>query len=134
MPYDDPDATDPMTLHAIEVETDSADSIREMAACFVEEYVRLGISAERIYEMFTDGSFAGPALAHRRLGGEIIAGLIAEQFAIRGPNAMRLAVERAASGSLHLPILELKENAFESSPSSNAAGRVPPRENEGNHE
>jgi len=134
MPYDDPDITDPMTLHGIEIETDSADSIREMAACFVEEYVRLGISAERIYEMFTDGSFAGPALAHRTLGGETIAGLIAEQFAIRGPNAMHVAVERAASGSLHLPILELKESAFESNPSSNSAGSTAPRENEGNHE
>lgn len=113
MPYDDPDATDPMTLHAIEVETDSADSIREMAACFVEEYVRLGISAERIYEMFTDGSFAGPALAHRTLGGQVISELIAEQFAIRGPNAMRLAVERDPCGSLHLPIMELNQSAFE---------------------
>jgi len=134
MPYDDPDVTDPMTLHAIEVETNSAESIREMAACFVEEYVRLGISAERIYEMFTDGSFAGPALAHRTLGGEVISDLIAEQFAIRGPHAMRLAVERAAGGSLHLPILELKPNAFESSPSTNSAGRLPPQENEGSHE
>ena len=134
MPYDDPDITDPMTLHGIEIETDSADSIREMAACFVEEYVRLGISAERIYEMFTDGSFAGPALAFRTLGGETIAGLIAEQLAIRGPHAMRLAVERAVSGSLHLQILELKEEPFESSPPSSNAGRVPPQENEGRYE
>jgi len=114
MPYNDPDITDPMTLHAIEVEADSAESIREMAACFVEEYVRLGISAERIYEMFTDGSFAGPALAHRTLGGEVISQLIAEQFAIRGPRATRLALEHDACGSLSLPILESQGSAGDS--------------------
>lgn len=106
MPYAEPDPTDPMTLHAIEVETENPESIREMAACFIEEFVRLGVSADRVFEMFTNGSFAGPALAHRLLGEEVISDLIAEQFALRGPRGSRVVTEQAPDGRVSLPILE----------------------------
>ena len=106
MPYDDPDATDPMTLHAIEVETDDPEAVREMAVCFVEEFVRLGVSAERIFEMFTDGTFAGPSMAYRKLGGEAISGMIAEQFAIRGPRRKGIPVDSSPGGFLSLPVME----------------------------
>ena len=40
MPYGDPDHTDPLTLHGVVVETDDPTCVQEMAACFIEEYLR----------------------------------------------------------------------------------------------
>ena len=108
MPYDDPDATDPMTLHGVGVETDDPEAIREMAACFVEEFVRLGLGADRIFELFTHGSFAGPSMALRALGPEAISNLIQDEFRRRGSRAGRVAVDRTAGG-LSLPVLEPQE-------------------------
>jgi hypothetical protein len=87
-------------------ETDDPDAMHDMAECFVEEYVRLGFSTERILEMFRDGQFAGPAMAYGRLGAEVIEGIVAEQIAIRGPRASRRSVDRSPSGAIELPILD----------------------------
>lgn len=107
MPYNDPDITDPMTFHATEVETDDPNSIRDMAECFIEEYVRLGLSRERILDLFRDGRFAGPALAIRRLGEPAVAAMIREQFELRGARASRRRVEQTPSGNIELPVIEL---------------------------
>ncbi len=104
MPYNDPDETDPMTLHGVELETDDPATIREMALCFVEEYVRLGHGADSIFELFTAGDFAGPALALQHLGPEVIRTMIDEQIDLWGPRAGRLAVDATAAG-LSLPVL-----------------------------
>lgn len=106
MPYDDPDPTDPMTFHAVEVETDDPDAMRDMAECFIEEYVRLGFSAERIVELFRDGRFAGPALAMRRLGGDVVARIIQEHIQIRGPRIAHRSVDRGPAGTIELPVLD----------------------------
>lgn len=106
MPFDDPDPTDPMTLHGVELDTDSAEAARDMAACFVEEYVRLGLSASAILDIFTSGSFAGPAMSLRQLGTEAINVLIEEQFARRGPRPTRLFIEQSPGGAIHLPVLQ----------------------------
>ena len=106
MPYDDPDPTDPMTLHGVEVQTDDPNAVRDMATCFIEEFARLGVSAERIMDMFKDGAFAGPAMARRVLGDRAIAELIAEQMALRGPRGLRAAVDREPDGRVSLPVME----------------------------
>ena len=67
MPYDDPDATDPMTLHGVVVETESDAAMRDMAECFVEEYIRSGFEADRILKMFQTQGYAGPFLAYQTL-------------------------------------------------------------------
>ena len=106
MPYDDPDMTDPMELHGVELAIDDPDSIREMAVCFVEEYVRLGVSPERIIEMFSQGEFAGPALAVSRLGIESIQSIIDQQIQIRGRRRPQTMVDRLPSGLVSLPVFE----------------------------
>lgn len=105
MPYDDPDATDPMTLHGVVVETNDDGAMREMAECLVEEYIRLGFDADRILRMFKTRGYAGPFLACQTLGEEAIRSLIAEYMQRRGPLQHRSAVERR-TGGIALPVLD----------------------------
>lgn len=105
MPYDDPDPTDPMTFHAVAFETDDDAPLREMAVCFVEEFIRSGLSAGAIVELFRGGQYAGPALAYERLGLTAVEELVAEQFALRGPRAGRVPIDRDAAGGVRLPVL-----------------------------
>lgn len=106
MPYDDPDPTDPMTLHGMEVETDDPESVRQMAACFIEELVRTGMPANQILEVFSSGEFAGPTLAMRNLGPSEIAELIKRELAKRRwTSGDRLIVDRTPNGAIELPVL-----------------------------
>ena len=106
MPYEEPDPTDPMTLHGVSCETDSDQAHREMSACFVEEYLRLGFSREQILEMFQTKGYAGPHLAYQILGKEVIASLIDEYTLRWGPRQRNQVIDRNADGDVVLPILE----------------------------
>ncbi len=107
MPYDDPDATDPMELHAVELETEcGAASMEEMAACFVEEYLRLGVSAEQVLRIFSGGEFAGPAMAARHLGMNAIERIVRTHLDRRGRRGPRTPVEHDADGAVRLPVLD----------------------------
>ena len=106
MPYGEPDATDPMTLHGVVVKTEDDRAIREMAECFVEEYIRLGFDADRILRMFKTRGYAGPFLACQTLGEEVIRSLIAEYMQRRGPLQHRITVERRTGGGIALPVLD----------------------------
>ena len=46
MPYEDPDPEDPMQLVGVEIECPDGSATRDMAACFVEEFLRMGFSDE----------------------------------------------------------------------------------------
>jgi hypothetical protein len=76
MPYDDPDPTDPMTLHGVVVETADESAMLEMAECFIDEYARLGFDANRILNMFSTRGYAGPFMAAAVLGRERIRELV----------------------------------------------------------
>ncbi len=106
MPYDDPDATDPMTLHGVSCETDSDQAHRDMSACFVEEYFRLGFTREQILKMFRTKGYAGPHLAYEMFGEEAIVALI-DEYALRwGPRQPQQEIDRKADGDVALPVLE----------------------------
>jgi hypothetical protein len=105
MPYDDPDPTDPMTLTGVELIVDDPDAVREMATCFIEEYVRLGLSAEAIAELFERERFAGPTLAIKQLGRDMIGELIQQQMLLRGPRGVRMQIDQTPDGALNLPVL-----------------------------
>jgi hypothetical protein len=77
-----------------------------MGECFVEEYVRLGLSAEAILELFESGKFAGPTLVVSQLGRETIRRMIEEQILLRGPRGVRIPVDRFPGGAIGLPVLE----------------------------
>lgn len=106
MPYDDPDPTDPMTLHGMEVETDDPRAVRQMAECFIEELLRAGMPSKRILEVFDSSAFAGPALAMRTMRREEIVELIDHELAKRPRvNGDRWMVDRSPSGAVELPVL-----------------------------
>ncbi len=86
MPLREPDATDPMILHGVSVETDQPDAMRHMAACFIEEYLRMGFDPDRVFKMFKTVGYAGPQMAYKALGEAAIRAMLDEQIAIRGPH------------------------------------------------
>lgn len=106
MPYDDPDPTDPLTLHGVGVETDDDEAMRDMACCFIEEYARLGFDVDRIRQIFLGDEFAGPALARRVLGDSVIRAMIDEEVAKWGPKAPGRLETTMQPGGLGLPVLE----------------------------
>ncbi len=106
MPYDDPDATDPMTLHGVVVETNSDNAMRDMAECFVEEYIRSGFDADRILKMFQTQGYAGPFLAYQTLGEDAIRRIIDELVPLWGGRKDRTARSPSATGRIGLPVLE----------------------------
>lgn len=69
MPKDEPDPEDPMALVGVVCPATGDAEIVEMADSFVEEFARLGWSAEKVFKMFTTPFYAA---AHRiyRLKGE----------------------------------------------------------------
>lgn len=106
MPYDDPDVTDPMTLHGVALPADDDSSMREMAACFIEEYARLGFDEEQILHLFSVQGYAGPALARRMLGEAAIQSLVRDELAKWGRFApRRLRVTQGGLG-IQLPVVE----------------------------
>jgi hypothetical protein len=106
MPYQDPDPTDPMTLHGVEIETESDEAMVDMAACFIEEYARLGFDSDRILRMFHTQGYAGPAMALRVLGEERIRELVVQEMALRGPRFSKKNRCTATSTGISLPVLE----------------------------
>lgn len=105
MPYHEPDETDPMTLHGVELEVEGLSAVREMARCFIEEFARLGHGADGIGRLFASGEFSGPALAVRELGVEEIELMIVEHFDRRGSRGARTHVEMSPVSGVSLPVL-----------------------------
>jgi len=81
MPYDDPDSTDPLTLHGVAVETSDDSAVLEMAECFIDEYARLGFTADRILHLFDARGYAGPYMATMVLGRDRIRRLVEDVLA-----------------------------------------------------
>jgi hypothetical protein len=104
MPYGDPDATDPMTLHGVIVETKNDEAMRDMAACFVEEYIRSGFDADRILKMFKTQGYAGPFLAYQTLGESAIGRIIHDLMTLWGGRAAQS--HPTSNKQISLPVLD----------------------------
>ena len=88
MPYNDPDGTDPMELNGVAIETDAEterESVRAMAVCFAEEFVRMGFEPERIKFLFESPVYHGPQLAHRMLGAQEVGRIIEQAMRVFRP-------------------------------------------------
>ncbi len=83
MPYDDPDPTDPTMLIGVEAPGDETSDL-EMAYVFVEEFVSLGFTRERLLSLFHQPFYAGAHRALRNLGEERIKSIIEEALAVWG--------------------------------------------------
>ncbi len=106
MPYDDPDPTDPMTLQGIVIETDDPGPQREMAVCFVEEYLRMGFDPHEVLKLFQTPEYVGPFMACRELGEEAIRRIIDEQAEIRGLHRPGRTPNRETGKDISLRVLE----------------------------
>ena len=81
MPYDDPEPDDPTVLVGMTAPGD-AESMREMAYAFAEEFLRLGHSPAQVENLFRNPWYA---LAHRawlELGDDAMREIVAEQAAL----------------------------------------------------
>ena len=86
MPYREPDPSDPNVLIGIGVLAD-AESTRDMAWVFVEEFARLGYDARRILGLFRTPFYAGAHRAWRALGETEIAAIVDQCVGVWGPHA-----------------------------------------------
>ena len=82
-PYDEPDREDPMELVAVTLPGD-AESQREMAYVFAEEFARLGHDGPGILRLFRNPFYAGANAAYRTLGHERTVAIIDECVAVWG--------------------------------------------------
>lgn len=108
MPYDDPDPTDPMSLHGVVLDRSAPplEAMREMAECFVEEYARLGFEPQRILQMFKTRGYAGPHMAYEELGEAAIRMMIGETMKRWGPRRTPQIVEHRTAGMIGLRVLD----------------------------
>jgi len=78
MPYDEPDATDPLHLVGVELPVDE-DAHRTTASVFAEEFARMGFDEARIMFLFKSPFYAGAHRAYSALGHETVRALVREQ-------------------------------------------------------
>jgi hypothetical protein len=82
MPYNDPDPADPNILVSVELESE-ADTIKEMAYVFAEEFARIGFDREKILRVFRHPFYAGAHRAWRELGAKRIEEIVDECLVVR---------------------------------------------------
>ena len=83
MPYNDPDPTDPNMLVGVMLPAD-AESMRDMAYVFAEEFARMGYAREQLLWLFKNPFYGGAHGAYRSLGEEETLSIIDECVAAWG--------------------------------------------------
>ncbi len=78
-------ADDPMELVGVRLPVPDDQAIRDMAECFVEEFVRLGHTADELMSMFRNPFYAGVHQAYQALGEAHIGELIAKYIRLLRP-------------------------------------------------
>ena len=73
-----PEADDPLELTGVMLPAEDDASLREMAVCFVEEFLRDGWSNEQLRAMFRNPAYRGPYLVWRQKGDAYIEEVIQE--------------------------------------------------------
>ena len=76
MPKNEFDLEDPMERVGVELPVTSEESVKEMALCFAEEFVREGWDEERLLWMFRNPFYQGPYLVWKQKGDEFIRSVI----------------------------------------------------------
>ena len=80
MPKDEFDFEDPLELNGMALVTE-VDTTDAMCDCFVEEFLRMGFSAQRILGLFKDPHYTGMNMALQNRGEPFIRDVISEVFA-----------------------------------------------------
>ncbi len=76
MPMREADTDDPMELVGVRLPVADDQAMRDMAECFVEEFVRLGHPADELTSMFRNPFYGGVHQAYQALGEAHIGELI----------------------------------------------------------
>ncbi len=77
MPYDEYDTEDPLELVGCAVPLDD-EFLAEMTECFIEEFARLGYSADALLGLFRNPFYRGPHNVYQARGEDYVRGMIAE--------------------------------------------------------
>ncbi len=83
MPYGDADPTDPHMLICVGLPAE-AETMREMAYVFAEEFCRMGWDAPMILRVFSKPFYAGAHRAYRALGEATVREIVEECVAVWG--------------------------------------------------
>ncbi len=86
MPKDEFDFDDPMELSGVGLVT-REDTTRDMAECFVEEFMRLGYAPIQILALFRNTHYLGPNMVLQKHGEPFVREIISETFARWGRRA-----------------------------------------------
>jgi len=86
MPFADPDPTDPTVLVGVSLPAE-ADTTRDMACVFAEEFARMGFGAAHILRLFQSPFYAGAHAALRPLGEPEVVAIIDECVGVFGTRA-----------------------------------------------
>jgi len=87
MPSKEAEPDDPLELTGVVLPAPDETSLREMAACFVEEFLRDGWSDEQLRAMFRNPRYRGPYLVWRQKGDAYVDSVIQEVRQIWRPRA-----------------------------------------------
>ncbi len=85
MPMRETDADEPMELVGVCLPVPDDQATRAMAECFVEEFVRLGHTADELMRMFQNPFYAGVHQAYQALGEAYIGELITKYIRLFRP-------------------------------------------------
>lgn len=73
-----PEPDDPLELTGVILPTEDDASLKEMAVCFVEEFLRDGWSDEKLRAMFKNPFYRGPYLVWKKTGDAYVEAVIRE--------------------------------------------------------
>ena len=80
MPKDEFDFDDPLELNGVALYTDE-DTSRDMAECFVEEFLRMGYNHKQLLALFRNPHYLGMNMVLQNKGEPFVRDIIAEVFA-----------------------------------------------------
>jgi hypothetical protein len=86
MPKDEFDFEDPFELNGMAMVT-TEDTTKDMAECFIEEFMRLGHNHKQVLALFRNSFYIGPNMVLEKRGEPFIRELITEVFARWGKPA-----------------------------------------------
>ena len=84
MPKNQFDPEDPFALVGVEIPADSEESMRDMALCFAEEFVRDGWPAPKIMALFKNPFYQGPHAVWKAKGEAYVKAVVDEAAAMWG--------------------------------------------------
>ena len=87
MPSKEPEPDDPLELRGVVLPAPDEASLKDMAVCFVEEFLRDGWSDEQLQAMFRNPYYRSPYLVWRQKGDAYVDAVIQEVRHIWRPKA-----------------------------------------------